>query len=747
MATLALTYFRAASEKVWVAAAALFVLVIALIVRFVRKKKWNVNARRLFSKVILASFAIVFAASVGFVSYDVSARRQMDLADSLGPPLMVSAYVTEIVHQTSWGSIVIVRVREVEGQRVSFDAVLNTSVPMDIPFFEMFEASVVFNELENLPNRFPQRTFYNSRGIFVSANLVGSLPSSGEPVRNVRYVFHRMNRILDTNLMQNLNPETYAFMSGILLGNRDNVPDSLQRDFRVLGLMHVLAISGMHFSILMGVADYIAMRIRVPRKTRAIGMIVLALVYMGICGFTPPITRAGIMFIVYNMAFLLKQQPDSITSLFFAVTVIAIISPWALFNIAMLMSFFGTFGIITFGNAWSGKIREKLADKPLLRTVVTPIVVTLSAIMCVSPVLALYFSAYSIAAPMTNLIFVPIITLMLTIAPIVLLPSIPILTGFVAHILERAYQLIVWLSSHAQYFRWAFFSLEYDFVPLFGILTFALVLGIVVFEIKKKRYKAVPAIVLAASFVLMIGVTTFTRPQAEIIFVNDRNNDYLVLSANGRVALVDMTDGSRSVMNSARGLAAGYTHVPNVDVYILTHLHQRHVGVFYWLANNYFLDFVVLPEPVTESDFNIYGSIRALAKQFGITAVTLEHEGQSAVIYFDGFRFEKFEHEMLRRSTHPVISLQICVGGYSVVYLGASSGENGFEHMYMAREADVVIFGAHGPVMRYGIPERFLCEEVFALFANAEVFANREMDFAEFHVMCEMRNYFRLVVR
>jgi len=656
MATLALTYFRTASEKIIIFVVAAAIIVAALIA-FFAKQKWSGNGKRLITKVILASFAIVFATSVGFVSYDVSARRQMDLADPMGPPLMVRAYVTEILHQTSWGSIVIIRVREVEGQRANFDAVMNTSVPMDIPFFEMFEASVVFHELENLPNRFPQQTFYNSRGIFVSANLVGSLPSSGEPVRNLSYVFHRQNMALDTNLMRNLNPETYAFMSGILLGNRDNVSDSLRRNFRVLGLMHVLAISGMHFSILMGVGDYIALKFRIPRRTRAIGMIVLALVYMGICGFTPPITRAGLMFIMYNAAFLFKQQPDSITSLFAAATVIVLVSPWTLFNIAMLMSFFGTFGIITFGNAWSNKFREKFADKTLLQAIMTPTAVTLSAIMCVTPVLALYFSAYSIAAPLTNLIFMPIITLMLTIAPIVLLPSIPFVTGFAAHILERSYQLIVWLSSHAQYFRWAFFSLEYDFVPLFGILAFALMLCVVVFEIKKKRYKVVPAVVLMASFVLMIGVTTFTRPQAEIIFVNDRNNDYLVLSANGRVALVDMTDGSRSVMNSARGLAAGYTHVPNVDVYILTHLHQRHVGVFYWLANNYFMDFVVLPTPVTESDFNIYGSIRALAEQFGITTVMLEHEGQSAVIYFDGFRFEKFEHEMLRRSTHPVISL------------------------------------------------------------------------------------------
>ncbi|MCL2212928.1 MAG: ComEC/Rec2 family competence protein [Oscillospiraceae bacterium] len=748
LAALAFTFYQPIPAKVAVAATAGAILLVVAILHFLLPKRLKWRPSKKFAVRFAATmFAVIFATGLGFVTYNVNAQRQIDLADLIGPPITVTGHIVDVVHMTSWGSISIVQITEVEGVRHRFQTLMHTSVPLDIGNFESFTAEMVFSELENLPNRFPQRTFYGSQGIFTQAQLLSPLPYRGEPARNAGWMLYRMNAYLDDNLMMNLSPAGYSFTSVKVLGNRSNMDDALSRDFRTLGMAHMIAISGMHLSILVGGFDFLFRRLYMPKVFRTATLLALCVIYMGLCGFSPSVTRAGIMFLIFYAAEFFRREPDGITSLFFAVALICLVQPFSIFSPGLLMSMFATLGIMTLGTKWSNAALERFQGKSkIIGTTLASLSVTVGATLFIIPPMSLYFSAFSVAGLVANFIFVPLTSIALFAAPILMLPPvpIPIITGMVANFVDRTTELIHFTASSARYLQWTVISLEYPFVPIFMLLLAICLCVLLVTSIKKRRYKIAPAAALLCSFALAIFVYNVNMPTAQVIIVNDRNNDAIIMHSSGRVALVDISDGSRGVMNTGRNISARHTH-RGIDTYILTHLHQRHVGLLWWLANNYYLDYLVLPEPVTTADHNIYGSLVETAERLGISVITMPHYGQSVAIYFGDLRFEKMPHAMISRSAHPVIALNIAFGTQRIFYLGGSSIEVSEDFVATAYSANAVILGVHGPSIREDTPGRLFNPRSFAVFANEDVHRRFDGSFVSYRVLTPTQNYERFV--
>jgi len=268
-----------------------------------------------------------------------------------------------------------------------------------------------------------------------------------KPLAWVYSVRNRMSRTLTQAL-----PEPQASLAqGITLGIRGNIPTAVKDSFAHTGTAHLLAISGLHLSILAGIL--VSTGIWLWGKRRyiyvwvALGIIWL---YALLTGMHPPIVRAAIMVSLFLIADILGRQRSAITALALAAAIMVGIEPQILWTASFQMSFMAMIGLIfitpLFQNLGRRAVRATIGeDKPAATAAnitLDSFSVSLGAIIGVGPLIAYYFGIISLVGPPATLLALPAL-------PGIIIASA--LTGGLWFIALAAAQAIGWAA-------WVFLS-------------------------------------------------------------------------------------------------------------------------------------------------------------------------------------------------------------------------------------------------------------------------------------------------
>jgi len=130
---------------------------------------------------------------------------------------------------------------------------------------------------------------------------------------------------------------------------------------------------------------------------------------------------------------------------------------------------------------------------------------------------------------------------------------------------------------------------------------------------------------------------------------------------------------------------------------MFTHYHQRHISTFYKISQYKYIRNVILPEPVNDTDRNVFNNVIEIANEIGCNVVIIPREEDSSVRLFDKVNVDLMKYTRLKRSTHPVLSLSFSVGEVKYLYAGLSVHE---AHDINPADVDVIVFGRHGPILK-----------------------------------------------
>ena len=250
----------------------------------------------------------------------------------------------------------------------------------------------------------------SSRGAFLAAYVSGDVTVTGKG-SVVRYFPQRLAAAIG-DMSGRLFPERAApFMKALLTGDRGQLSQdaALTAAMSSSGIAHVVSVSGMHVSFLMG---FLALIVKNKRRFAIAGIPVLVL-FMAMTGFTPSVTRAGIMQIFLVCAPVFRRERDGITSLSAALLVLLMINPYSCASVSLQLSFAATLGIILFTARINSGVRDSLRatslyrskpGKPVLNFVISNLATTVGALIFTIPLMALHFGYVSIIAPLTNLL-------------------------------------------------------------------------------------------------------------------------------------------------------------------------------------------------------------------------------------------------------------------------------------------------------------------------------------------------------
>ncbi|MEO0249317.1 MAG: ComEC/Rec2 family competence protein, partial [candidate division WOR-3 bacterium] len=201
------------------------------------------------------------------------------------------------------------------------------------------------------------------------------------------------------------SPENMGLSVGFLLGDRDFIPGPLLEDFKRTGLMHLLAISGLHvglifFILVMGFSF-------LPRQWGIGVAAALIWLYAFFVGGAPSVIRASIFISLFALAYISGRRRNDLNTLGAAALATLAVNPSWINDTGFQLSYLATFGILyymrglTFPGQW------------IKRWLLTPLLVTLSAQVFVAPVLLSQFGTLSLWAFPLNIIEVPLLFLVI----------------------------------------------------------------------------------------------------------------------------------------------------------------------------------------------------------------------------------------------------------------------------------------------------------------------------------------------
>lgn len=225
-----------------------------------------------------------------------------------------------------------------------------------------------------------------------------------------------------------------ALLSAVCLGDTSMLSLRVQNDFRRSGLTHLLVVSGLHMSILIGAVTLLLKRLHVPRAVRVAVLLAVLWVFMLLVGFSYSVIRAGIMLHFLILADAFRFRADSMTSLCAALLFILCLSPYAVVDVGFLLSFASTFGIILlspFFEEWIFR-RDFFRKHTLCGTLLQCCCTTVSAMLFTAPILALFFGTLPMLSVLANLLTAIPVNLLLPLAFLALLTAQMPFLGFLA---------------------------------------------------------------------------------------------------------------------------------------------------------------------------------------------------------------------------------------------------------------------------------------------------------------------------
>ncbi len=393
-----------------------------------------------------------------------------------------------------------------------------------------------------------------------------------------------------------------GLISGIFLGNREDIPDSVKSAFSRSGVSHVIAVSGMHIVIALALLGYTCNTFINSKKLRCAILLFAASFYTVLtgCGFS--VLRAALMYVFSNSSGIFRAKNDSVTSLFASLYLILLFQPFALFDISLQLSFLATLGIVLFGvptdNAlkpYINKIQSKVLQKAL-GYVVSSFVMSVPAVIFTIPVVAYSFGNMSLLSPVVTLIISPLVSIILYAAPfMVAFCRIEALGRLFGQVCDTAASLcvdIVQFFSENLNFTVSF---EFPFTnAIFALFAGALLLLILLGITKKRTYAVLCALAVVIYSVFSAGYFANNRTRSEIIYACPDGE--VLCAVQGNSAYV--VDISRTYGNAHTQVfeILNKKGITNLELLVLTHCGEDQADMVKGIDQKFEIKHMLYPE-------------------------------------------------------------------------------------------------------------------------------------------------------
>ena len=400
-------------------------------------------------------------------------------------------------------------------------------------------------------------------------------------------------------LRDNLDEDLAELCIGILIGDRNNLDEKIEEDFKKSNLTHMLAVSGSHFVYIIICIKYLEKVIKWRNFNKVLTIIIIVL-FMNLTGNTASVVRSGIMAIMLIVAKFFHRKSDVWTNMAISAVLALVYNPYTLFDIGFELSYGGVIGIVVFYDKVKdtlGKIIIKMhKESKMLQYILEGTSVTISANLVIIPIMIYNFNTISFSFIVSNLLaggllgIIVILGFLLVFLSLMLGQTLSIFF-YILNFLLKALTKIAEVCSKLPF--------SYIYVPTPKILGILIFYSYLFFIINRDRLRVrifntlkvrIAILILIIIFNLGYPILSSKRIGLEINFIDVGQGDCTLIRANGKSILVD-AGGSKDEKSFDVGKNTVFPYlldrgIVSLDYVIVSHFDSDHCQGFNFILKN-----------------------------------------------------------------------------------------------------------------------------------------------------------------
>ncbi len=268
------------------------------------------------------------------------------------------------------------------------------------------------------------------------------------------------------NLQQNIKKPHADILSALLIGKKDGVDQKTMDAIRDSGIAHLFAISGLHLSFVAGlffivfrnlfaISETLTLKYN-TKKISAFLTILPTTFYLLITGMQISAQRAYIMVILVLIATMIERKYRGLIAIAFAASVILSVEPEAILKPGFQMSFSAVLALVASYQINANKLFKIKIMKYFVSIMISSVIASLATV----PYTIYNFNYFSISGIITNLVAIPIVTLIIIPLGIIYVLLIPLgIEWIIAPFIEHPIDSILYITN-------AIASLQYLVIPI-----------------------------------------------------------------------------------------------------------------------------------------------------------------------------------------------------------------------------------------------------------------------------------------
>lgn len=273
-----------------------------------------------------------------------------------------------------------------------------------------------------------------------------------------------------------------AIINAMTIGDKSALDARMKEEFSISGASHILALSGLHLSIIFGLLTMAVGR-RLRRNTIVMTLVLtLIWAYVLMVGMPVSIIRAATMLTIYSIAAIANRNKMSLNALALTVIIILAANPLALWDVGFQLSVMAVAAIMVFNRHFLNLYHPRTKVGTWIWSLIT---VSLSAQIGTAPLVALYFGRFSCYFLIVNIIVIPLTMLIIygtllswIVATVVTPSAITIAVTWLAGVM---YSSIKWIAGLP------LASIENIEIEEWHVLAFYSIIVMIAFAIKRER--------------------------------------------------------------------------------------------------------------------------------------------------------------------------------------------------------------------------------------------------------------------
>lgn len=342
------------------------------------------------------------------------------------------------------------------------------------------------DELDNFKmNRIVYQDYYFA---FAKDNFIKVLGNENYSFfeKNLNQIKNFSKKSLEDNIK---DKEVLAIISAFSIGDKEflSKEKKIKSAYSQTGIIHILAISGLHIGILYFLIQFVAAKLFFFLSNfhpiKEIFSIFLLWIFAFVSGLSPSIQRSATMFSIFSFSKILNKKTTAYDSLFISFFILTLINPIVVFDIGFQLSYLAIGGILFFSKKIENffKFKNKFFSKIWKLSTVT-----IAAQIATLPLILNYFKIFPTYFLISNLIVIPLCSIILYLSIfLILFSKISLISIFLSKLLTFILKKLNFLIFFIQNLPFHIIPIKFDNIEsiLFSFFIFFL------FFKKKFEYK------------------------------------------------------------------------------------------------------------------------------------------------------------------------------------------------------------------------------------------------------------------